>query len=296
VAHVDIFPTLLDLCGVELPAGVKLDGLSLRPLLEGREGSWPQRVLFTHNPIDETNRYPGAVRTQRYRLVREIRGPGGGSKAKADDAGATPWQLYDMQTDPGETRNLAAEEPERVRQLSRLYDAWFADISQGGLQRLPLPVGHAEHNPVELHAPQAFYDAPLHFAGGPGFANDWLTGWTDVRAQVWFEIDVAAAGDYEFELAFACPAAEAGSVVRLRLADQTLEATVPAAPAVEIPLPHRDRDGHSRYRNRDWATWKLGTLRLPQGRARLTLEPVSMPGTQVMELKHVQLTRHPPQR
>ncbi|MDI1312977.1 hypothetical protein [Prosthecobacter sp.] len=40
----------------------------------------------------------------------------------------------------------------------------------------------------------------------------------------------------------------------------------------------------------EWSTLKLGTVKLPQGPARLTLEALSMPGTQVMDLKHVQLT------
>jgi arylsulfatase A-like enzyme len=35
VSHIDLFPTLIDLCGVKAPKGPKLDGVSLRPLLEG---------------------------------------------------------------------------------------------------------------------------------------------------------------------------------------------------------------------------------------------------------------------
>ncbi len=290
VSHIDLFPTLLDLCGTELPQGPKLDGISLRPLLEKEDAAtWPERILFTHNPIDETNMYPGAVRTQRHRLVREIKGPAGGSKAKANDGSATPWQLYDMETDPGQEKNIAAQNPDLVRQLSLLYNAWFADISHDGLQRFPLPIGHAEHNPVELHAPQAYYDPPLLFANGPGFANDWLTGWTDVKAKIWFDLDVATAGDYEIELDFACPPADAGSVVRVTIAGQALEATIPAASAPEIPLPHRDEDGKARYRNRHWQTLKFGHLTLPAGPTRLTLEPLSMPAGQVMDLKHVRL-------
>lgn len=288
-AHVDLYPTLLDLCGVAAPAGPPRDGESLRPLLEDSAAAWPERTLFTHNPIDETNKYPGAVRTQRHRLVREIKGPGGGSKARANDGSAGAWQLYDMEADPGETTDLAAREPETVARLAALYDAWFADVSRERLERLPLPVGHAEHNPVELHAPQAFFDAPLHFASGPGFANDWLTGWKNPAAKVWFEIDTARAGDYAIEIAYACPPADAGSRLRVSAGDAAVEVAVPAAAAAEIPLPHRDADGHARYRSRAWATLDAGVLPLPAGRTRLVLEAVAMPGGQVMDLKHVAL-------
>jgi arylsulfatase A-like enzyme len=286
VAHIDLFPTLLDLCGVKAPNSPKIDGVSLRPLLEDENSStWPERTLFTHNPIDETNKFPGAVRTQRHRLVREIKGSGGGSKAKANDASATPWQLYDMETDPGQTQDIAKEHPDLVQELAAKYDAWFADISRDGLKRFPIPVGHAEHNPVELHAPQAYADAPLHFASGPGFANDWLTGWTDVKAKIVFDLEVVTAGEYDIELAYG---ATAKTIVRLSTSMQTLEAPIPAAEAPETPLPHRDADGKARYRDRQWANAKLGTLNLKPGPATLTLEVLSSPG---IDLKHLNLTR-----
>lgn len=290
VSHIDLLPTLLDLCQVERPSGPPLDGLSLRPLLEQmKPAAWPERTLFTHNPIDETNKYPGAVRTQQYRLVREIKGPAGGSRARADDSSASAWQLYDMQADPSQEHNIAAAHPEIVSRLSAQYDAWFSDISQAGLKRFPIPVGHAQHNPVELHAPQAFIEKPLHFANGPGFANDWLTGWTSLQANIAFELDVVTSGTYAVQLAYACPPADAGSRLRLIAGGQQLELLVPAGPAPEIPLPHRDAEGLSRYRDRQWATVLLGNLNLPAGRTRLVLQPLSIPGGQVLEFKHVEL-------
>jgi arylsulfatase A-like enzyme len=292
-SHIDLFPTLLDLCGVPLPDGPDLDGVSLRPLLEEGNTPWPNRVLYTHNPISETNRYPGAVRTQQHRLVREIQGKSGGSAAVENDEGAKPWQLYDMEKDPGQKTDLAKRNPELVDQLSALYEKWFDDISSGGLQRFPLPVGYAEHNPVELHAPQSYQDKPLHFASGPGFANDGLTGWTSQEAKVWFEIDVVRAGNYELEISFSCPAADAGSVIEITAAGQTLRATVPAAAEVDLPLPHRDEAGKERYRNREWATLKLGEMTLPKGPATLTLTPVLMPGASVMDFKQIRLNYLP---
>ncbi|MCX6836444.1 MAG: hypothetical protein NTX35_01360, partial [Verrucomicrobia bacterium] len=56
----------------------------------------------------------------------------------------------------------------------------------------------------------------------------------------------------------------------------------------EIPLPHRDEAGKSRYRYREWTHLKLGTLYLKPGSATLTLEALSLPG---IDLKHVKLTR-----
>ena len=287
-AHIDVAPTLLDLCGIAAPAGVKFDGRSLRPLLEEKETTWPERTLFTHNPISETNRYPGAVRTEKYRLVRELRGAGtqGGSKAKANRQ-PTAWQLYDMQADPGETKDLAAELPDVVADLSKQYEAWYDDISAAGLSRLPIQIGHAQENPVTLHAPQAHYDGSLKFYAGPGYAHDWLTGWTDVASKAWFDIEVVRAGDYDVALRYTCPAADAGSKLKITIDETSHEATVPAAERPNLRLPHRDEAGHARYVNREWAELPIGKFALAKGRTKITIEALTKPGAAVLDLKGV---------
>lgn len=290
-AHIDLYPTVLDLCGVAPPPGPPVDGVSLRPLLESRTIGWPDRVLFMHNPISTTNRYPGAVRTQRYRLVREIRdGAGGGSRAKANDALAGPWQLYDMSVDPGERNDLASVRPTEVEKYGRLYEKWFDDVSRGGLRRFPLPVGHPEENPVTLHAPQAFFDGSLKFFAGPGFAHDWLTNWIDPQSKITFELDVAREGAFEVSVRYACPQADAGARMLLSIGDVRREARVPPGDAPTIPLPHRD-GGKSTYVDRRWAVMQFGRYHLAPGATQLTLQALDKPGSQVLEFKGVELRR-----
>jgi len=290
-AHIDIAPTLLELCGIEPPGGVKFDGRSLLPLLAGNSADWPERTLYTHNPINETNRYPGAVRTQKYRLVRELRGGAqGGSKAKADRQ-PSDWQLYNMQADPSQTKNLAAELPAVVADLTRQYEAWFDDISSAGLRRFPVQIGHVEENPVTLHAPQAYFDGGLKFFAGPGYAHDWLTGWSDVEGRIWFETEVVADGEYDLTMRYTCPAAEAGSRLKVSLGDQSRELTVPAHEPQEVRLPHRDEQGHERYVNRAWGELAVGSFPLRKGPARLSIECLARPGAAVMDFKGVTLER-----
>lgn len=290
-AHIDIVPTLLDLCGVQPPSDVRFDGRSLVPLLAGDTSNWPDRTLFTHNPINETNRYPGAVRTEKFRLVRELRGGAhGGSQAKADRQ-PSDWQLYDMQADPGQTKNLAGELPAVVDELSRQYEAWFDDISSAGLRRLPIQIGHAQENPVTLHAPQAFYGGGLKFFAGPGYAHDWLTNWTETSAKAWFETDVVTDGDYDLTLRYTCPAADGGSRLKVTLGDSSREVVVPAKEPRTIRLPHRDADGHAKYVNREWGKLPVGRFSLRKGPARLTIECLAKPGAVVMDFKEATLER-----
>lgn len=106
VAHItDLMPTCLELAGVPYPqayAGRPLlppDGRSLLPLLEGRASLPPRELLWEHYG----NR---ALRQGRWKLVAERN---------------QPWELYDLQADRTETRNLAAAQPGRVATLAKRY-------------------------------------------------------------------------------------------------------------------------------------------------------------------------------
>ncbi len=111
---VDLYPTLVELAGLpvpEVPQGV--DGRSLVPHL--REPSSPGReaVFHVYPRQDGGRRLIGrAVRTDRYRLVEW--------KEPAAAAETAEIELYDYASDPAETRNLAAEQPEVVARLRKV--------------------------------------------------------------------------------------------------------------------------------------------------------------------------------
>ena len=107
VETVDLYPTLVEVAG--LPAAPGLDGKSFAPLLE--DAAAPHRDHAIH--VYPRNKLLGrAIRTDRYRLV------------EWKEVGATPataeWELYDYETDPGESKNLAAEKPEVLKELQAI--------------------------------------------------------------------------------------------------------------------------------------------------------------------------------
>ncbi len=269
-AHIDVFPTLLELCGAPMPATPPQDGRSLVPLLEGKEGTWPDRMLFTQHAL---NRETGAVRTGRYRLVNEGRG----------------WELFDMQSDPGQTKNIAAEQPEAARRLTAAYDQWWREVlPQTRESRAPILVGHAEENPVELPVPQSQFTGGLRFSGRhPN--NAWLTNWTNAEATVEWELDAVRGGRYAVSLQYLCPEADAGARVQISVAGSTTEATLRKTSGQQIQSP--DRVPRTEVYEMDWATLQAGVVTLPRGRARLTLRALTKPGQAVMELKSVALRR-----
>jgi iduronate 2-sulfatase len=115
VETIDLYPTLCELAGVPL-AGLpqKLDGRSLVPVLRdpGRVTNEAVFHAYPRNRPGQGQVIGRAVRTERHRLV-EWKRPG------ADPATAE-LELYDYASDPEETRNLAADQPEVVSRLRAL--------------------------------------------------------------------------------------------------------------------------------------------------------------------------------
>ena len=104
VELLDIYPTLADLCGLPAPAG--LEGHSLRPQLTNAatKRAWP--VLTTHNQGNH------AVRSERWRYVRY---------ADASE------ELYDLQSDPNEWTNLAADP--RQGEVLEAHRRWLPKLN-----------------------------------------------------------------------------------------------------------------------------------------------------------------------
>jgi arylsulfatase A-like enzyme len=114
-AHIDLFSTLAELAGAQIPAGIKLDGRSLVPLLQDPHADWPDRYIFVHQgrwPRGQAaqSKYQNcAVRNSRFRLVNNK-------------------ELYDIKNDPGETTNVIAQYPEVVEEMRAAYDRWWEEI------------------------------------------------------------------------------------------------------------------------------------------------------------------------
>ncbi len=119
IQSIDWMPTLLEMAGVPLPKNAKPDGVSLAPLLRG--GTLERDTIFCHFPHDTpaSGQHPGtSVRRGDWKLIRLY--------AQNDD-GTDQLELYNLRDDLGETKNLAAEEPQRVRELNALITKFLAD-------------------------------------------------------------------------------------------------------------------------------------------------------------------------
>jgi arylsulfatase A-like enzyme len=118
-AHLDILPTLVDLCQLETPENYRTDGVSLKPALEGTVEDLGDRVLVES--------FRSVVMTKRWRLVGD--------------------ELYDMPADPAQKKDVAEAHPEVV---SRLSAALREVEAKNDTRRQRIIIGSNKQNPSEF--------------------------------------------------------------------------------------------------------------------------------------------------
>jgi arylsulfatase A-like enzyme len=129
----DLFATMLELAQVNTdPRGeAKADGLSLVPLLKDPAAKLPRQDIYWHYP----HYHPGgatpysAVRSRDWKLVEFY-----------EDA---RMELYNLKTDVGETKNLAASQPDKAAELRARLAAWRNAV---GAQP---PVANPDYDPAK---------------------------------------------------------------------------------------------------------------------------------------------------
>ena len=149
VAHIDVTPTILDACGIRFPEGPKMDGRSFLPLLDGRPSVWLDRTLFiqSHRGDVPVRYHHFAARNQRWKLLHAS------GFGKEGFQGAPRLELYDMQLDPLETREVSRFFPEVVKEMTVAYDRWFDDVAATRPNNYAPPkivIGSMEENPTWL--------------------------------------------------------------------------------------------------------------------------------------------------
>jgi len=213
IAHIDILPTLLDICSIPVPAALQLDGRSFLPLLTGSHADWPDRaiVLQAHrgdHPVAYNN---FALRTKHWKLVNAS----GFHKESLE--GEPQFELYDMLNDPLEMQNLAKALPDTLMQLKTDYDRWFNDVSQTRPDNYTpprIPIGTEHENPVVLTR-QDWRKISQ---------NPWLE-----KATGYWRLSCQVPGTYRVLVRFREPGT--GDTVYLKVGENTFMQTLPAGQA-----------------------------------------------------------------
>jgi arylsulfatase A-like enzyme len=105
VNQIDFVPTALAAAGSKADPAARLDGVNLLPVMQD-----PTRAVPTHEAMFWRFGVQYAIRKGDWKLIKP--------------AVDSPRLLFNLASDPGETANLAAQHPEKVRELDRLWNEW----------------------------------------------------------------------------------------------------------------------------------------------------------------------------
>ena len=195
----DVLPTLGEICGLDLSKFPKTDGRSLLPILLAAKqpADWTDRTIPMHvarwpsgTPVEKLTFMGSSIRNQRYSLVNGK-------------------ELYDLQADPGESKDISKENPEVTETLRATYLDWWNGVKDDALTLQPQFMGRPGQGPVELTLmdwqPSHITKEPLN--GGAGCSQDVVKAWisggkaggVDGATGGWM-MHNETAGNYELEI------------------------------------------------------------------------------------------------
>lgn len=258
VSLMDLFPTLLEACGVKSDA--RPDGVSLLPLLKG--GEVKRDALYWHYPHYHNPRSrPGAVvRSGDHKLIEYFEN---GRR-----------ELFDLKTDLSESRNRIEDKPEVAKALGEKLTAWLDAVGAKRMKPNPnyVPNPQAKDGSVTLPARTAtVHGVQLRYEPLPH--KNTLGYWTRTEDHATWEFTLTTGGAFRVEVLQGCGKGQGGSDVEVSIGEQTLKFTV------------EDTGHFQNFKPRE-----IGQFRLEKpGRYTLTVRPTKKAAAAVMDLREVTL-------
>ncbi len=240
-----------------------LDGLDLAPVLRDPAAPLGRDALFWHYP----HYHPGGARP--YAALRK------GPWKLVQDYETGTHELFNLETDPAEAHNLAAEQPERIMALARDLFAWQSRV--GAQWPMPNPAWEpptldaAPTGPILLHARDAkVHGTVLRYEPQP-FKNT-LGWWSNPSDWAEWRVAIPRNGRYRVDFVQGCGTGSGGSEVEFVLGETRFTTLI-----VET-------GGFQNFQRRT-----LGEAELKAGPLTLTVKPLRKPGVAVMDLPEVYL-------
>ena len=309
---IDLFPTLADLAGVRIPKSSNqnrnqirreedspnprpLDGVSISPLLlsasdvNGTDDAQidpiapnsavdpdddfelnpasPERLIFSH----WANRV--SVRSQNFRL---------------DDRG----RLYDMRSDPNQTKDCQSEFPDEYQRLSQAIERWRTDVlSKASVMKdMPFTVGGGVGRVTQLPARDADFGGSIKRSNR--YPNcSFLTNWSEATDWISWPIEVLEAGNYQVEILYTLPQASVPTVLKIESGASRLIHEIQQPN--DSPLRGMESDRFLRQESyvKSFAELALGTLSLEAGRQEFSIRAEMITNGQSIDLRMLTLRR-----
>ena len=264
----DIFPTLVELAGIQNEQARPFDGLSLKNLLtKNQDAAVNDRIIPSY--------WSGktSVRSERFRL-------------------SSDHKLYDMQNDPAQTRDTSKEHPDDYKKLLAWKDEWISTV----LNELPkqdtrpFPIGHPKMELTILPSSEATGKGNVIRSNKHPNSSFFLQ-WRDSEDEISWPVSVQESGTFEIDVYYACSDANIGSEIRIEFEGSSLASSLMTAN--EKPLIGRENDRVLSIESytKDFLPMKLGRIELKKGEGKLKLRVISLKKADDLEISSITLRR-----
>lgn len=274
IAHIDLYPTLLEMCKLKSVKGKPLDGRSIASLtITGTETFTMDRNLYSHVNFMElpVTLNSGGFRNNHYRFVFEKDNP----------------QLYDLVKDPGQTKNISELNPTLTKQYLIDYKKWFENSTQKLNYDRQIILSEKG---VALPAYEAKLSAGIKFKEGHGWAHDWIEKWNTTSDSIYWEIDCIKPGKYLVEMNYLCKEEDIGSKIICSIGKETKTFTIQQAfYSDQISSPDRVPRKEA-YELKEWKNLAIGSFNIPSGKYKVKLKASKVAHENVAELNGLRFT------
>jgi arylsulfatase A len=284
--HIDIFPTLVGLLDLDIPTSTKpIDGKDISNQLNSGEIQNPDKMHFSHHSQTvDLQPLPGSVRAGNFRAV----------SYEEDN-----WELYDLASDPNQELNIATQNEDLVDSLSKAYMTWFKEVSAN----LPLerwtPIDVKPILSVEIPAHEAHAEGAAKYAGGFGWAGDWISGFANNKAAVIFPIINQEYASYTVQIKYSLPKVASSSIPAIHFnyrneerVTQRIGSLSLAVKKAEI-IDNPDRIERGEAPEKEWITSEKTVISIPKGKGYISIQAITESGLAELEIKSIILQKIP---
>lgn len=266
-AHIDWLPTFCEIAQATPPGDREIDGKSLIHLITQEPRSkHHQYVYHTWDRYSPNADRRWGISDQKWKLMCVV-----GNNALADES---DWKLYDLEKDPGETENLRNQHPEIVKRLRNEFTTWFRKVTQGiEYKPISIPVSGDTGSLTELSPSWSKWKGEHIQYTFDGYDWDTIDSWKSPGESVTWRLNVEKSGRYQIKISYGCSPQNAGSLMKLNIAKQTLLYKVQATATAE-----------------QFDTFEAGSVFLKAGQQELTTVIEDSKHQEVMRLNRILLT------
>ncbi|MEN9949901.1 MAG: hypothetical protein RLY85_653 [Bacteroidota bacterium] len=273
-AHIDLFPTLKNLCALQTAPESKLDGVDLTNVLLGQGAMiLPERNIYTH--VNQMTvpvvPIPGSILMD-------------GNRYAIDKSG---YHLYKvMDTNDGNVNRYQPDLPV-VKKMDSLYRDWFANqVSAMDLQRTIV----LSEKGVDLPAFEAKVTNGILFREGHAWAHDWISGWHSTSDSIQWNMECIRPGKYTVSMEYQCKPEDVGAEIDISIAGSRKTFRI------DKPYSSDSIQGPDRFSRieapelKSWGKQLIGTFDIEKGSQQISLRAVQIKGQQVAEFRRLRIS------